>query len=562
MMRHTATALTAISLLTGNSVTAAEFSLNTFNGLDNNKYYTVTADMVNHDINSDSFIFAGDKRTVIPEGEHMVYIRGVKPDNGTITAGIISENGSVTALDFRIDAGEEYTFYAGGDITEANYILNLGGKYYNDNGTEKHPVTILSENGVNLARIRLSNNPGKGKGDGEYYMPEGYQDLNDCLKLARTAKEKDMDILFTFNLSDYWSNGERQIIPSDWVTIISSELGYDISDSDFLKAMTADEHNLIADKLTELTYNYVYNVMAMLTEQDTVPKYVSIGNEINGGLLFPFGTSYDMNLSSENFNAVWNDSSSNIPAPAQPQNLAAFFNAGYDAVKAASPETEVVIHLANGAVTDTFTWTLDLYNSIGAKYDIIGASYYPAWSNKTVSDCVDFCNTIYGKYNKKILIMETGFNWKATRKDGFIGQLTDIEAYKDKYPPTPTGQKGYLADLYNGLKSVKDGACIGAVYWDPLMIHIENPDEANTSLSGWAIRESDDKTDVNVVENSTLFDFNGYALPSLKVIKSSRDIKTIIAAKYDTNGKLISAKKANNTVLSDFSDDNVKLFIY
>ena len=93
----------------------------------------------------------------------------------------------------------------------------------------------------------------------------------------------------------------------------------------------------------------------------------------------------------------------------------------------------------------------------------------------------------------------------------------DIEAYKDKYPPTPEGQKGFLSDLYNGLKSVNDGACIGAIYWDPLMIHVEDHETENASLSGWAYRESDDKPDGNVVENTTLFDFDGKALPVLNV---------------------------------------------
>lgn len=57
------------------------------------------------------------------------------------------------------------------------------------------------------------------------------------------------------------------------------------------------------------------------------------------------------------------------------------------------------------------------------------------------------------------------------------------------------------------------------------MIHVEDKDNKNASLSGWAVKESDDKTDVNVVENTTLFDFDGKAIPSIDVYKHSSSSK-------------------------------------
>ena len=115
------------------------------------------------------------------------------------------------------------------------------------------------------------------------------------------------------------------------------------------------------------------------------------------------------------------------------------------------------------------------------------------------------------------MIMETGFNWNETRKDGYAGQLKDSDVYKDIYPPTMTGHKNFMAELFNELKSVDDNRCLGVLYWDPCMIHVEDKDNKNASLSGWAVKESDDKTDVNVVENTTLFDFDGKAIPSVDV---------------------------------------------
>lgn len=497
-----------------------------FEGLDNNKYYTVTIP-VNKTTKDDAIVYANSKRAVIPQGSHTIYLRGVKPVNGIITADII-HGGKLTGTDdsaytddigFTISEGEEYTLLQGGDITEANYIASLGGKYYDSSGAQKDPVAILAGSGANIARIRLSNNPGKGRGDGEYYLPDGFQDVRDCLNLAKRAKENGMAIEFTFNLSDYWSNAERQIIPHDWAVHIKAKLGYDVTDTAFLKTVTDDERAAITAELTSLVHDYVYDVMTQLAAQGTVPEYVSIGNEVNGGILFPFGASFDMQLSSKNLNAVWGDArtADDIPMPADTAALAAFMNAGYDAVKEVSPSSQVILHLANGAVYGSYTWALDIYNNAGAKYDILGASYYPAWSNNTVEGCVDFCGAVYEKYKKPIMIMETGFNWNAVRRDGGNGQLADIEAYKDKYPPSPEGQAAYLADLANGLRSLPDGVCIGYLYWDPLMIHVEDPEKPGASLSGWAVREADDVTEPDIVENSTLFDFDGKALPALEV---------------------------------------------
>lgn len=529
-------------------------------GLDDSKYYTVTAKAENGSINSDAFVFAGTERTVIPAGESTVYLRGIKPVGGQITAGAVSGGSyDVTVSDISVEPGQAYTFYQGGDITEANYIASLGGKYYDTDKNEGDPIKILAENGIGMARIRLSNKPGKGNGDGVYYLPEGYQDLNDCLDLAKRAKDNGMAIEFTFNLSDYWSNAERQLIPSEWVEKIKTDTGKDITDAAFLRSMTNTERDDIVNRLCTIIYEHVKDVMTRLKEQGTPPEYVSIGNEINGGILFPFGPSFDMQINEKTLTAVWGDdkSENDIPMPAQTESLAKMMNAGYDAVKEISPESQVVIHLANGAKLSSYTWALDIYNNAGVKYDILGASYYPAWSNNTVEGCVEFCNEIYKQYQKPILIMETGFNWNAHRKDGFGGQLIDIDAYKDKYPPTKDGQKGYLADLYNGLKSVDNGACIGAIYWDPLMIHVEDSNETNASLSGWAIAEADDKTQVNVVENTTLFDFDGNALPSLTVTRGGVDILTTendisLSNKLRVNGKDIEAE--DSFILQNGSD--------
>jgi hypothetical protein len=120
--------------------------------------------------------------------------------------------------------------------------------------------------------------------------------------------------------------------------------------------------------------------------------------------------------------------------------------------------------------------------------------------------------------------METGYNWNDTKKNGSAGQLTaNASGYDEKYPFTKEGHKGFMADLINGLKGVNNGRCIGLLYWDPCMIHVEDESNPNESLSGWAMRESDNQPDGNVVENTTLFDFDGKAIPTVGVFANSRN---------------------------------------
>lgn len=459
----------------------------------------------------------------------VVTVRGVRHGGGEFETGIVTEGDEKVTLSGNIKVektDKTYNFIQGGDLTEISYIESLGGKYYDRDGNEGKPEEILAESGMNMARIRLSNNPGKGRGDGNYYLPDGYQNLEDCLELSRRAKAAGMGIQFTFNYSDYWSNGERQIIPYDWVEEIKKELGFDIKDAEFLNSMTAEQKTLIQQKLGDIIYRYTFEVMTKLKEQGTVPEYVSLGNEINGGMFFPFGNTYDANMNKDRFELVWNDNKdeeNDIKCYKDWNGLAMMLNRGYDAVKAVSPESKVIIHLANGSKDSVFTWFFDEYIKAGGKFDTIGASYYPAWSNNTVQTCVEFCNNISAKYDKDILIMETGYNWNSTKKNGYAGQLADIDAYKDIYPPTLEGHSGFMAELINGLKSVDGGRCLGFLYWDPCMIHVEDRENPNESLSGWAVREKDDKPDGNVVENTTLFDFDGKAIKTLDIFSLSQN---------------------------------------
>jgi len=96
--------------------------------------------------------------------------------------------------------------------------------------------------------------------------------------------------------------------------------------------------------------------------------------------------------------------------------------------------------------------------------------------------------------------METGYNWATNRCDGpWTGQLSNNGP--EPFPSTPQGQKQFLLTCFNSLKLVDGGHCLGDLYWDPIFIYVPG--------QGWELGQP------NVVDNTTLFDCTGHALPVL-----------------------------------------------
>lgn len=154
--------------------------------------------------------------------------------------------------------------------------------------------------------------------------------------------------------------------------------------------------------------------------------------------------------------------------------------------------------------------------------------YYPYYRkadntiniDEVVADFDNCINTLY----KDVLIMETGYNWTEFKPGGnYDGQLMDVGYYQNIYGETQSGQRAFLTELYNKLKAVSGGRCIGDLYWDPVMIYDRGVTHTKTTGIGWAVNETTDVIEENVVPNSTIFDFDGKAVDGQ------------LAMKYNTN---------------------------
>ena len=81
---------------------------------------------------------------------------------------------------------------------------------------EKDCIEILKNNGFNIVRLRLYNDPGNPDYSPSNRLPAGISGPEDVLRLAKRAKQAGMQILLTFHYSDYWTNGEDQNKPHEW----------------------------------------------------------------------------------------------------------------------------------------------------------------------------------------------------------------------------------------------------------------------------------------------------------------------------------------------------------
>lgn len=377
-------------------------------------------------------------------------VRGVRISDGKCYVGLRCESTDggwcmVDGLVFE-KTEDEFELLKGGDISELTLVEQKGGKYYWD-GQEMDCIDLLKIGGFNIVRLRLYNDPGNKDFYPSNMLPAGIQDEEDILRLARRAKEKDMQIQLTFHYSDSWTNGGDQYIPHEWA-------------------------GLDYEGLKTAVYDYTKDFLEKMVAQGTSPEFVSLGNEVQAGLLYPYGACENMG------------------------QMCGLFSAGAKAVHEITPDAKVIIHTASGGDIAGCNWLFGELESHDVDYDIIGASYYPFWTDKHMSDdIIPWAKSLSKTFKKPIIFMECGYAWHPTLPDGVKGQISHNGPYNDM---TKLGQKNFMLEVFSQIKANPDANIIGVLYWDPIFIEAGD--------AGWAVGGD------NVVSNTTLFDFQGNAL--------------------------------------------------
>jgi beta-galactosidase len=240
----------------------------------------------------------------------------------------------------------------GADISFLPQLEDRGVKF-SDKGVQKDAIHILKDHGFNYIRLRIFNDPAADSG---YSPGKGFCDLAHTLAMAKRVKAAGMKLLLDFHYSDYWADPGKQYKPFAW------------RNQDF-------------NSLQQSVYAFTKQVLEQLKAQGTAPDMVQVGNEINHGMLWPDGRISHLD------------------------NLAQLLYAGIAAVKAASPGSAVMLHIALGGQNDESRFFIDNMQQRGVPFDVIGLSYYPKWHG-TLPDLKYNADDLANRYGKDIIIVE------------------------------------------------------------------------------------------------------------------------------------------------------------
>ena len=314
----------------------------------------------------------------------------------------------------------------GADVSALQRSLDLGAKYYDAAGVQKHPLDILKSVGVNYTRFRVWHSP-----------PSGYNNKAKVITAAKSAKSKGLKVLIDFHYSDWWADPGQQHKPGAWWT-----------------------HNI--GQLETDVYNHTYDVCTSLKAQGATPDSVQVGNEINVGMLWNEGK------------VVNNDFT----------NLARLLKAGYNAVKACNSSTQVFIHTANANSMANARWFYDGIKAKGVKWDVTALSYYCYWHG-SMSNMTSVVSDMKNRYGKPVVIVETAYPFTEGNAD-FHPNVVSGPQVCSGYPATWTGQANAFTAIQN---AARNGGAAGVFYWEPTWYAVTgngwDPTNINGSGNSW-----------------------------------------------------------------------------
>lgn len=366
----------------------------------------------------------------------------------TISLNTNAAGGEWTNFDeVTLSSGQVLVPVRGADVSSLKKSEDFGGLYFaKANSKPKSALKILSDEGGTHVRLRVWVNP-----------EDGYHDLSELREMAARAKRENLKVLVDLHYSDTWADPGHQTVPARW-------------------------SNYSVDQLEAAVFMHTFAACAATREGGSYPDMIQIGNELNSGMLWPHGH-------------TWN--------PPKWENLARFLKAGYNAVKICSPQTKVVLHLAEGGNNGAFRWWFDNIVAQGVKFDVIAASYYGYWHG-SMGDLQTNLNDMAVRYGKEVLVAETAYpftlGWADTQSN-VIGVPEQLVA---GYPATPTGQAANLRDVLTIVRSIPNNKGLGVFYWDATWTPVPG--------NGW---DPTDAASGNNWENQALFDFNGVVNPAM-----------------------------------------------
>ncbi len=329
-------------------------------------------------------------------------------------------------------------FIKGVDISMLRQVEENGGLFYDD-GNQVDAMELFKSKGFNTARVKVWHTPSL-----------NYNSANEVLETALRATSAGLDVLLNFHYSDTWADPSNQNKPSAW-----------------------DDLNF--ETLCDSVRQYSHGLVTRLKNQNTLPKYVQIGNETDCGILWPDGY-------------VCGESNSEI----QWEKLRTLFANAIEGINSAldiEDTLKIISHVSSGG-----NWFFNNLMLEGIDFDILGISYYPMWHG-TLADLEQNINNLSNQFQKPVLVLETAYPFTLQWNDNTHNVLGLETQLLPGYEASEEGQVLFLNDLVSLVNENIFG--LGLCYWAPDWISTDQ------FGSPW--------------ENQTLFDFEGESLEALSV---------------------------------------------
>lgn len=319
-------------------------------------------------------------------------------------------------------------FISGADFSDVAYFQSQGVSYLDGGVPQAEPLTVLKNHGLTCVRLRLwTSSAAQALSDPYDYI----NNMTYTVPLAVRVKNAGLQFMLDFHYSDTWADPGHQSIPAAWSSLTFTQL-------------------------VQQMHDYNSNCIVQFSTNGAMPDYVQVGNEITGGMLWPYG-------------AVTNS----IHALQQWSQLAQLINAAIQGVKdgaGTNVPPKIVIHIDRGGDWGGTEYFFDnLIFSQHVSFDVIGESYYPLYHGP-LSGLQNCLTNAAVRYNKPMIVAETDFPWTwYPSTTNLFGILT-----------TTNGQVQFTAALAQVVKGVPGNLGTGIFWWGTEYQEVAAANQAGT----------------------------------------------------------------------------------
>lgn len=319
----------------------------------------------------------------------------------------------------------DFSFYNGADISTVQEYERWGAKFYDVDGSEKDIFTLLKDHGFNAIRLKTFVSPKAQYGyaaSGCDHDAESYADKDHIIAYAQKVKAAGMAFLLDIHYSDNWADPGKQIIPSRWRNVKSS------------------------DAMADSVYNYTYDLLNSLKQVNATPEMVQIGNETTPGILIHVPNS-KTDCWGNGVDKASTAINGDMGTSAGKANAGKYFKAGIRAVKAVSQNIKTVLHIESIRKTSTVDWWMnEIFKNQKVPADVMGFSAYTAYGD----DKPDKWNSLF----KNLISTYPNLEFIVAEYNG--GESDNTYSYD--------GSRKKAVDMVRGLDR-----WIGAFFWEPTL---------------------------------------------------------------------------------------------